>query len=98
MMSAATRLGDLASVLVDRVRGHYGPGQRSDDLAAALSVFAGDQRPVDPDSLARVEVAAQTVFRHLELTHANNLHPQDRSPGWPDPDLTAIPTEQRRSP
>jgi hypothetical protein len=88
--SAATRLGDLASVLVDRVRGHYGPGPRSDDLAAALTIFASDQRPVDPDSLARVEVAAQTVFRHLELTHANNLHPQDRSPGWPDPDLTAI--------
>ena len=88
--SAATRLGDLASVLVDRVRGHYGPGPRSDDLAAALSSFAGDQRPVDPDSLARVEVAAQTVFRHLELTHAHDLHPQDRSPGWPDPDLTAI--------
>ena len=88
--SAATRLGDLASVVVDRVRGHYGPGPRSDDLAAALSIFAGDQRPVDSDNLARVEVAAQTVFRHLELTHAHNLHPQDRSPGWPDPDLTAI--------
>ena len=108
--SAATRLGDLASVVVDRVRGHYGPGPRSDDLAAALSFFAEDQRPVDSDNLARVEAAAQTVFRHLELTPAEGLHPQDRSPGWPDPDLTAIrrtgaksppstaiPTEPRRS-
>ena len=74
--SAATRLGDLASTLVDRVRGHHGPGPRTDDLAAALAVFAGDQRAVDPDSLARVEAAAQTVFRHLELTPAEGLQPQ----------------------
>lgn len=87
---APSRLGEVATLLVDRVRSHYGPGPRADELAAALSVFAGDRQAVNRQSLALVETTAQTVFRHLELTLADNLQPQVHTPGWPEPDPIAI--------
>jgi hypothetical protein len=88
--SHPTRVGDLANLLPDRVRRHYGAGSRTEGLRAALSAFGGDQRPVNPASLGEVEVAAQTVFRHLELTHSHGLQPQEQSSGWPEPDLASI--------
>jgi hypothetical protein len=88
--SHPTRIADLVSLLADRVRRHYGDGSRTDRLGAALSAFGGDQRPVTPARLGEVEGAAQTIFRHLELTHSHGLQPQEQSPGWPEPDLTAI--------
>ncbi len=80
----------LARLLPVRVEEHYGPDARVDRLRAALGSFAEDTRSVRPDSLAEVEAAAQSVFRHLELSYQPRLTPQERSPGWPDPDLGAI--------
>lgn len=85
-----TELDDLARLLLRGVRRHYRPGSRTDALRAALSVFDGDRRPIDPDSLREVELAAQTVFRHIELSHVQGRQPQEHTPGWPAPDLAAI--------
>src|SRR6478609_4921378 len=88
--SQPTRIADLVSLLADGVRRHYGAGARTDGLRAALSAFGSDRRPVNPARLGEVEGAAQTIFRHLELTHSHGLQPQQQSPGWPEPDLTAV--------
>ena len=80
----------LARLLPVRVEEHYGPDERVDRLRVALGSFADDTRSVRPASLAELEAAAQTVFRHLELRHQPGLTPEERSPGWPDPDLAAI--------
>jgi hypothetical protein len=87
---APTRLDALANLLMAQITRHYGPGPRTDALAEALSEFDGNPRQVDPDSLQNVQSAAQTVFRHLELSYQPGLEPQDQSPGWPEPDLTMI--------
>ena len=84
---APTQLGTLASLLVDRVIRRYGSGGRTAALAEALAGYGGDLRQVDPDTLQEVEVAAQAVFRHLELSHQRGLHPETHSRGWPQPDL-----------
>ena len=59
-------------------------------MRQTLAAFAGDHRPVQPAALSELETAAQTVFKHLELTHQPGLVPQRQSPGWPEPDLTEI--------
>jgi hypothetical protein len=89
-ISRQTPLGDVAALLVDRVESHYGPGPRTQRLQTALTAFDGDQRQVEPDSLAEVEVKAKTVFRHIELSRAYGLEAQQHSPGWPPPNLRAI--------
>src|SRR5690348_2402794 len=81
---------DLADLLVRQVERHYGEGPRTHRLRDALVEFADDDRPVDPDNLADAQRAAQTVFRHLELTHSPGLRPETDSPGWPAPDLAPI--------
>ena len=63
-------------------------GSRVAALRTAVADFVGDHRPVLPTALAELEAAAQTVFRHLELSY--QLVPQRQCPGWPDPDLTDV--------
>jgi len=81
---------DLATLLPDRVEQHYGPGVRTDALRAALAGYAADDRSVDHQTLSEVEIAAKTVFRHLDLTFASGLTPEEHSSGWPRPDLSEI--------
>ena len=80
----------LARLLPVRVEAHYGPDERVDRLRTVLGPFAEDARIVQPGSLSDVEAAAQRVFRHLELRYQPPLTPQERSPGWPEPDVAAI--------
>ncbi|GAA3614013.1 S41 family peptidase [Microlunatus ginsengisoli] len=88
--SAPTRLDALASLLVDQVTRHYGSDARTEALGMALSGFDRSERPADAAGVREVELAAQTVFRHLELVYQPGLEPQDHSPGWPEPDLAMI--------
>src|SRR6478609_7299472 len=88
--SAPTQLGTLATLLVDQVTRHYGSGARTAALGEALAGLGGDLRQVDPSTLQEVEVAAQAVFRHLELTYQRGLQPEAQSRGWPRPNLTEI--------
>ncbi|HEY5784846.1 MAG TPA: S41 family peptidase [Microlunatus sp.] len=90
MVPSPTLIGELAALLPNRVEEHYGPGPRVENLRRALAAFAGDRSPVVPGTLAALETMAQTVFRHLELTHQLGLVPQLRSPGWPEGDLSEI--------
>ncbi len=89
----ASSLADIVALLIDRVEGHYGPGERVDRLQNALAPWADDARAVDAGSLSEIEAAAQLVFRHLELVLAAGLLPEHISPGWPPPDIAA----ERRS-
>jgi C-terminal processing protease CtpA/Prc len=77
----------LADVLWQRVVSHYGAGRRTEALRETLRRFDQDPRPVEVETLAEVQEAAQQVFRHLELTLSAGLTPEEHSAGWPEVDV-----------
>lgn len=87
---APSSVSAVASLLAGAVVRHYGVDPRTERLTAALSTFADDQAEIDRDRLALVQATGQQVFRHLELSFARSLVPQERSPGWPDADVDAV--------
>ena len=89
-MERPSRLGDVAALLPARVERHYGTHPRVDALRSVCDRFTAGARPVDPDGLDELQDGAQTVFRHLELTHAAGLPVEHESTGWPPADLPAI--------
>jgi hypothetical protein len=88
-MATPSRLADVATLLPRRVEQHYGPDARVEALRAVCARWARRVEPIDAVSLAALETDAQTVFRHLELTLADCLEPEEHSTGWPPPDLAA---------
>ena len=85
-----SRLAQVAALLPDGVERHYGADPRVGALRETLRCFADDTRAVDPEALGDLEAAAQTVFRHLELRHAEGLTAEEHSAGWPEEDIDGV--------
>lgn len=88
-MADPTPLAEVAALLPGRVERHYGRDQRVNNLEVACRPFTTRTQAVDVGGLAELQIAAQTVFRHLELRVDHNLELEERSRGWSPPDLDA---------
>lgn len=82
-------VAEVATLLPDAVERHYGSDRRVDDLRDVCGRFTAARVPLTSTMLAELERAAQTVFRHLELSLGAGLTPRRTSPGWPSPDVAA---------